>query len=91
MVKYERILAWQNTVHISAIRVCLFGPCLSWVNVTVYQCHFSSFSALGQRKGESDKEWNGAREMAQHLGALAALSEDPGSVPSTHMVTQSHL
>ena len=27
-----------------------------------------------------------AGEMAQHLRALAALAEDPGSVPSTYMV-----
>jgi hypothetical protein len=27
-----------------------------------------------------------AGEMAQWLGALDAFAEDPGSVPSTHMV-----
>ena len=33
----------------------------------------------------------GAGEKAQWLRALAALSEDPGSVPSTHMVANNHL
>ena len=30
----------------------------------------------------------GAGETAQKLRALAALAEDPGSVPSTHMAAQ---
>lgn len=30
-------------------------------------------------------------EMAQHLGSLAALAEDPGSDPSTHVVAPNHL
>jgi len=29
--------------------------------------------------------------MAQQLGALAALAEDIGSIPSTHMTTHNHL
>jgi hypothetical protein len=29
--------------------------------------------------------------MVQQLGARAALLEDPGSTPSTHMVVCSHL
>ena len=31
------------------------------------------------------------REMVQWLRALVALAEDPGSVPSTHMVAYNHL
>ena len=29
--------------------------------------------------------------MAQRLRALGALSEDPGLVPSTHMMAKNHL
>jgi hypothetical protein len=29
--------------------------------------------------------------MAQWLGALAALVEDPGSIPSTHMMVHNYL
>jgi hypothetical protein len=29
--------------------------------------------------------------MTQHLKALAALPEDPGSIPSTYMVALNHL
>ena len=32
-----------------------------------------------------------AGEMAQWLSALVALPEDPGSIPSTHMVTYNYL
>ena len=32
-----------------------------------------------------------AGEMSQQLRALAAFPEDPGSIPSTHMVAHSHL
>jgi hypothetical protein len=32
-----------------------------------------------------------AREMAQHFRALAALVEDTGSVPSTHITAYNHL
>lgn len=32
----------------------------------------------------------GARAMAQQLGALVALSEDPGLVPSTLLVAQTN-
>jgi hypothetical protein len=31
------------------------------------------------------------REMVQWLRALVALAEDPGSVPSVHMVAYNHL
>lgn len=31
------------------------------------------------------------REMDQQLGGLAALAEDLGSVPNTHVAAQSHL
>lgn len=34
--------------------------------------------------------WAGAGEMAQQPRALVILAEDPGSVPSTRMVAQSH-
>jgi hypothetical protein len=30
-------------------------------------------------------------EMAQWLRVLATLSEDPGSIPSTHMAANNHL
>ena len=36
-------------------------------------------------EGESLRVTPGAGEMAQRLGALAALAKDPGSVPSTHV------
>jgi hypothetical protein len=29
--------------------------------------------------------------MAQQLGALVALAENPGSIPRTHVVAQNHL
>ena len=32
----------------------------------------------------------GARELAQWLRVLAALAEDPGLVPSTHMLAHSY-
>jgi hypothetical protein len=35
--------------------------------------------------------FRGAREMAQWLGALAALPEGLGLTPSTHMVAHNHL
>jgi hypothetical protein len=35
--------------------------------------------------------FKGARELAQWLKTLAALPEDLGSVPSTHMVTHMYL
>lgn len=28
--------------------------------------------------------------MVQQLGALAAFTEDPGSIPRTHVVTHNH-
>jgi hypothetical protein len=31
-----------------------------------------------------------AEEMAWQLKSLVALAEDPGAVPSTHVVTHSH-
>ena len=34
---------------------------------------------------------SGAGEMAQWLRALSALAEDPGSIPSTHMVAKNPL
>ena len=33
----------------------------------------------------------GAEEMAQQVRALAALTEDPGSVPTTYMTAHNHL
>lgn len=33
----------------------------------------------------------GARELAQNLRALAALSEGPGSTPNNHILAQNHL
>ena len=33
----------------------------------------------------------GAGEMIQWLRALTALAEEPGSIPSTHMVAKNHL
>jgi hypothetical protein len=37
------------------------------------------------RKEEIKSGLPGSEEMAQQLRALAALSEDPGSIPSTHV------
>lgn len=34
--------------------------------------------------------FEGSGEMAPWLRALAALAEDPGVVPKSHMVAQSH-
>ena len=44
-----------------------------------------------KNKGAKQTTHLGAREMAQQLGALAALSEVLGSIPSTHMVAHNHL
>jgi hypothetical protein len=33
----------------------------------------------------------GAKSMIQWFGALAALAENLGSIPNTHMVAHSHL
>lgn len=33
----------------------------------------------------------GTREMAQQVRAFAVLTEEPGSVPSAHMVVHHHL
>ena len=42
------------------------------------------------REAEAEGE-PGAGEMAEQLGALAALAEDLGSVASIHRVTYNHL
>ena len=39
--------------------------------------------------GKLDTEWAG--EMAQWVRALAALTKDPGSLPTTCMTTHNHL
>lgn len=51
---------------------------------------------LGERFPQSEichlVTWeNGYREMAQQLQALAALAEEPGSVPSTHVMAHKQL
>lgn len=35
--------------------------------------------------------YNGAEEMDHMLGHLAALAEDPGALPSTHMTAKNFL
>lgn len=44
-------------------------------------------------KGETrvDSRAGDTEEMAEPVSVLTALPEDPGSAPSTHVVTQSHL
>jgi hypothetical protein len=46
--------------------------------------------ALASQAGTKHHK-TGAGEMAQRLKALAALPEDPGSIPSTHMVAHNCL
>ena len=48
--------------------------------------------AFSKEKGHVEKLniW-GAKEMAQQLGAHAALAEDSGLLPSTHMAADKHL
>ena len=61
---------------------------------------FFSTSSLGSIREEEEgimfltnqiKKIHQAGEMAQRLSALAALPEDPGLIPSTHMVAHNHL
>ena len=40
---------------------------------------------LGLEKQQKDRKTTVAGKMAEQLGALAVLPEDPGSFPSTHM------
>lgn len=40
-----------------------------------------------KKKKRERRTWKAGLEMAQQLGALDALSEDLGSMPSIHMVT----
>lgn len=41
-------------------------------------------------EGNSKLKIERAGEMAQRLGALAALAEDPGSILSTHVGVHNH-
>ena len=52
--------------------------CAGWSHVSL---------TLSERMEIQLKNASGAGEMAQWLTALVALSEDPSSIPSTHMVT----
>jgi hypothetical protein len=44
-----------------------------------------------KKQNKKKREKESEREMAQWLGALAALPEDLSSVPSTHMTAHNHL
>ena len=54
----------------------------SWGIQTVFKLVFTY---------ETLKKWRGAGEVAQWLRALAALPEDQGSIPNTHMAVHNCL
>ena len=54
----------------------------SWGIQTVFKLVFTY---------ETLKKWRGAGEVAQRARALAALPEDQGSIPSTHMAVHNCL
>lgn len=59
---------------------------------SLYQQGLDSFVILSVGKGRtaSDDRARG-EEVAEQLGALAALTKDPGSIPSTHTVAHNYL
>lgn len=59
---------------------------------SLYQLVLDSFVILSVGKGRtaSDDRARG-EEVAEQLGALAALTKDPGSIPSMHTVAHNYL
>jgi hypothetical protein len=49
------------------------------------------FNIYKRISGLLKNEIQGAGETAQRLRALAALPDDPGTIPGTQMVAHSHL
>lgn len=67
-------------------RSCLYlQECTSYIPWGELRIHLSQVLYRGMNQ-LLKKHKEGIREKAQQLGALAALPEDTGSIPSTHIV-----
>jgi hypothetical protein len=72
---------------------CTQKTLLSWShppppNLTSFQPTLVTIPSLPSQLNGS---WGQAIEKSQWLRTLAALAEDPGSVPSTHLADDKHL